>query len=100
MGRPRMVRICCRPSRLLHENSKLAKYATTKWVKDGDHHLLIYVRDEETGGLKELWEYYQPFVTRNEKKEITAVAGAAGGNSICARGRRPLPEPPPPRPPA
>src|SRR5579859_3287549 len=40
------------PEPVVLENSKDTKYATTKWTTGGDHHLLIYVRDEETGGLK------------------------------------------------
>ncbi len=79
------------PEPVVHENSKLTKYATTKWVKDGDHHLLVYVRDEETGGLKELWEYYQPWVTRNDKNQITAVAGASWRKFDLRKGETPAP---------
>ncbi|HZZ78792.1 MAG TPA: hypothetical protein VFE62_09760, partial [Gemmataceae bacterium] len=49
------------PEPIVHENSNHTRYATEKW-KGSDHHLLIYVRDESTGGLRELWEYYQPWV--------------------------------------
>jgi hypothetical protein len=77
------------PEPVAHENSKLTNYATTKWVKDGDHHLLIYVRDEATGGLRELWEYYQPWVTRNDKKQISAVAGANWRKFDLRKGETP-----------
>jgi hypothetical protein len=77
------------PEPVVYENSKLAHYATEKWVKDGDHHLLIYVRDEETGGLKELWEYYQPWVTRNDKNQITKVAGASWRKFDLRKGETP-----------
>jgi hypothetical protein len=79
------------PEPVAHENAKNATYATEKWTKDGDHHLLIYVRDEETGGLKELWEYYQPWVTRNDKKEIIAVAGASWRKFDLRKGETPAP---------
>lgn len=79
------------PEPVVHEGSKLTTYATSKWVKDGDHHLLIYVRDEETGGLKELWEYYQPFVTWNDKKQIVAVAGASWRKFDLKKGETPAP---------
>jgi hypothetical protein len=79
------------PEPVAYENSKLTKYATTKWIKDGDHHLLIYVRDEATGGLKELWEYYQPWVTRNDKNQIIAVAGASWRKFDLRKGETPPP---------
>ncbi len=79
------------PEPVVYENSKLTTYATEKWTKGGDHHLLIYVRDEETGGLKELWEYYQPWVTRNDKNEITAVAGASWRKFDLQKGETPAP---------
>jgi hypothetical protein len=79
------------PEPIAYENSKLTNYATTKWVKDGDHHLLIYVRDEATGGLKELWEYYQPWVTRNDKNQITALAGASWRKFDLRNGETPPP---------
>ncbi len=79
------------PEPVAYENSKLTTYATTKWVKGGDHHLLIYVRDEATGGLKELWEYYQPWVTRNDKNQITAVAGASWRKFDLRNGETPPP---------
>ena len=79
------------PEPVAHENHKHAKYATEKWTKGGDHHLLIYVRDEETGGLKELWEYYQPWVTRNDKDQITAVAGASWRKFDLRKGETPPP---------
>jgi hypothetical protein len=79
------------PEPVAHENHKHATYATEKWTKGGDHHLLIYVRDEETGGLKELWEYYQPWVTRNDKNQITAVAGASWRKFDLRRGETPAP---------
>ncbi len=79
------------PEPVAHENSKTARYATEKWTKDGDHHLLIYVRDEETGGLKELWEYYQPWVTRNDRNQITAVAGASWRKFDLRKGETPAP---------
>ena len=79
------------PEPVVYENSKLTKYATAKWVKDGDHHLLIYVRDEATGGLKELWEYYQPWVTRNDKNADHAVAGASWRKFDLRNGETPPP---------
>ena len=79
------------PEPIAYENSKLTNYATTKWVKDGDHHLLVYVRDEETGGLKELWEYYQPWVTRNDRNQITALAGASWRKFDLRNGETPPP---------
>jgi hypothetical protein len=79
------------PEPVVYENSKQTRYATEKWTKGGDHHLLIYVRDEETGGLKELWEYYQPWVTRNAKGDITAVAGASWRKFDLRKGEDPAP---------
>ncbi len=63
-------------------------YATAKWTDSGDHHLCIYVRDEATGGYKELWEYYQPWVTRNGK-QITAVSGASWRKFDLLKGEIP-----------
>jgi hypothetical protein len=79
------------PEPVAYENSKITKYATEKWVKGGDHHLLTFVRDEETGGLKELWEYYQPWVTRNDKGQIAAVAGASWRKFDLRKGETPAP---------
>jgi hypothetical protein len=79
------------PEPVAYENHKHAKYATETWTKGGDHHLLIYVRDEETGGLKELWEYYQPWVTRSGKDRITAVAGASWRKFDLRKGETPPP---------
>jgi hypothetical protein len=79
------------PEPVVYENSKYTNYATTKWVKGGDHHLLIYVRDEASGGLKELWEYYQPWVTRNDKNQITALAGASWRKFDLRKGETPPP---------
>jgi hypothetical protein len=76
---------------VVHENSKNTSYATTKWTSGGDHHLIVYVRDEETGGLRELWEYYQPWVTRNDRNEITAVAGASWRRFDLRKGETPAP---------
>jgi hypothetical protein len=76
---------------IAQENSKQTRYATEKWTKGGDHHLLIYVRDEETGGLKELWEYYQPWVTRNDQGQIVAVAGASWRKFDLRKGETPPP---------
>jgi len=79
------------PEPVVHENSKSTKYATSKWTSGDDHHLFIYVRDEATGGLKELWEYYQPWVTRNDKNEIRAVAGASWRKFDLLKGETPPP---------
>jgi hypothetical protein len=76
---------------IVHENAKNTKYATAKWTSGGDHHLIIYVRDDATGGLKELWEYYQPWVTRNDKNEITAVAGQSWRKFDLQNGETPPP---------
>lgn len=73
------------------ENSKNTTYASAKWSDNNDHHLLVYVRDEATGGLKELWEYYQPYVTRNDKREIFAVAGASWRKFDLRQGEDPAP---------
>jgi hypothetical protein len=77
------------PEPVVHENSKNTDYATAKWPSGADHHLCIYVRDEDSGGLKELWEYYQPWVTRNDKKEITAIAGASWRKFDLRKGETP-----------
>jgi hypothetical protein len=79
------------PEPIVHEGVKHTKYATEKWTTGGDHHLLVYVRDEATGGLKELWEYYQPWVTRNDSNEITAVAGASWRRFDLLKGETPPP---------
>lgn len=79
------------PEPVVHEGSKHTKYATSKWTTGGDHHLCIYVRDEETGGLKELWEYYQPWVTRNDQNQIIAVAGASWRKFDLRKGENPAP---------
>jgi hypothetical protein len=79
------------PEPVVHENSKETSYAKSKWTTGGDHHLLVYVRDEETGGLKELWEYYQPWVTRNDNKQIAAVAGASWRRFDLRNGETPAP---------
>jgi hypothetical protein len=49
------------------------------------------VRDEATGGLKELWEYYQPWVTRGDKNQIVAVAGASWRKFDLRKGETPAP---------
>jgi len=90
-GRPSNGPYLLPPEPVVHEGSKNTKYATAKWTTGGDHHLIIYVRDEETGGLKELWEYYQPWVTRNDKNEITAVAGASWRRFDLRNGETPAP---------
>ncbi len=64
------------PEPVVYENRRETTYATAKWTDGADHHLCIYVRDEASGGYKELWEYYQPWVTRSGK-QVTAVAGAS-----------------------
>ena len=64
------------PEPVVYEGRLQTTYATAKWTDGADHHLSIYVRDEATGGYKELWEYYQPWVTRSGN-QITAVAGAS-----------------------
>ncbi len=76
---------------VVHENAQHTRYLTAAWSDSGDHHLLIYVRDEATGGLKELWEYYQPWVTRNDKNEITAVSGASWRRFDLIKGENPPP---------
>lgn len=78
------------PEPVVHENSKHTKYATEKWTSDGDHHLIVYVRDESTGGLKELWEYYQPWVTWTDKK-IATVNGASWRKFDLQKGETPAP---------
>lgn len=78
------------PEPIVHEGCKHTKYACEKW-KGGDHHLLIYVRDETTGGLKELWEYYQPWVKRNDKGDITALHGSSWRRFDLSRGETPPP---------
>lgn len=64
------------PEPVVYEGRLQTTYPTVKWTDGADHHLCIYVRDEATGGYKELWEYYQPWVTRNGGR-ITAVSGAS-----------------------
>lgn len=79
------------PEPVVHENNKTTRYATEKWSGGDDHHLMVYVRDEETGGLKELWEYYQPWVTWNNQKQISAVAGASWRKFDLLKGETPAP---------
>lgn len=76
------------PEPVVYENRRETTYATAKWTDSGDHHLCIYVRDEATGGYKELWEYYQPWVTRNGK-QITAVSGASWRKFDLLKGEIP-----------
>jgi hypothetical protein len=64
------------PEPVVYEGRRQTTYPTEKWTDGADHHLCIYVRDEATGGYKELWEYYQPWVTRSGGR-ITAVSGAS-----------------------
>jgi hypothetical protein len=64
------------PEPVVYEGRLQTTYATAKWTDGADHHLCIYVRDEGTGGYKELWEYYQPWVARNGGR-ITALSGAS-----------------------
>jgi hypothetical protein len=64
------------PEPVVMENSYDTTYPTSPWSDDNDHHFCIYVRNEATGGYKELWEYYQPYVTK-KATHITAVAGAS-----------------------
>jgi hypothetical protein len=78
------------PEPVVHENSKHTRYATEKWKSDGDHHLIVYVRDEKTGGFKELWEYYQPWVQWNDKK-IAAIHGASWRKFDLQKGETPAP---------
>ena len=78
------------PEPVVYEGRLQTTYSTTKWTDGADHHLCIYVRDEASGGYKELWEYYQPWVTRSGNR-ITAVAGASWKSSICSMERFPRP---------
>lgn len=77
------------PEPVVYESSLRKTYSTEKWTDGADHHLFVYVRDEATGGLKELWEYYQPWVTRNSKNEIIAVAGASWRKFDLRNGETP-----------
>ena len=76
------------PEPVVYENSRQTSYATAKWTDGADHHISIYVRNEATGGYKELWEYYQPWVTRDGKR-ITAVAGASWRKFDLLKGEVP-----------
>ena len=86
------------PEPVVYEGSLNTTYPTAAWSDGADHHLCIYVRDEPTGGFKELWEYYQPYVTKNGN-QISAVAGASWRKirssprrDSCGRsGRQPTP---------
>lgn len=78
------------PEPVVYENSAKRAYATAKWNDNNDHHLCFYVRDEVSGGYKELWEYYQPWVTKTDGK-ITAVAGASWRRFDLAHGENPPP---------
>lgn len=78
---------------IVHEGCKHTKYACEKW-KGGDHHLFVYVRDEETGGFKELWEYYQPWVKRDEAGKITKLHGASWRRFDLRNGETPPPNTP------
>jgi len=64
------------PEPVVMENVFDTVYPTVPWSDGNDHHLCIYVRNEATGGYKELWEYYQPYVTK-KGNIISAVAGAS-----------------------
>ena len=77
------------PEPVVYESSLRTTYATEKWTDGADHHLFVYVRDESTGGFKELWEYYQPYVTFNDKHEIAAVAGASWRRFDLKNGENP-----------
>jgi hypothetical protein len=77
------------PEPVVHEGANSLTYATEQWAGgSGDHHLLVYVRDEATGGFKELWEYYQPWVTRTGGA-ISAVAGASWRRFDLKNGENP-----------
>ena len=76
------------PEPVVYENRRQTTYATAKWTDGADHHLCIYVRDEASGGYKELWEYYQPWVTR-KGNQITAVAGASWRKFDLLKGEVP-----------
>jgi hypothetical protein len=79
------------PEPIVQENSKRTTYATAKWPDDSDHHLFVYVRDEATGGLKELWEYYQPWITRDGNNQIVTLAGASWRRFDLRQGETPGP---------
>ena len=76
------------PEPVVYEGRLPTTYPTAKWTDGADHHLCIYVRDEASGGYKELWEYYQPWVTRNGNR-ITAVAGASWRKFDLLKGEVP-----------
>jgi hypothetical protein len=76
------------PEPIVYENRLQTTYATAKWTDGADHHLCIYARDEATGGYKELWEYYQPWVTLNGN-QITAVSGASWRKFDLLKGEVP-----------
>jgi hypothetical protein len=78
------------PEPVVYEGYTLSSYPTTSWTDGGDHHLIVYVRDEATGGPKELWEYYQPWITKNGNNQITAVAGASWRKFNLRDGETPI----------
>ncbi len=53
------------PAPIPHNPSIEGYYSDTEppsgYADDGDHHLLIAVRDEATGGISTLWEFYQAY---------------------------------------
>ena len=78
------------PEPVVFEGSTSTKYATSAWSDGGDHHMVVFVRDEATGGLKNLWEYYQPWVTKTAAGQISAVSGASWRKFDLAHGENPV----------
>jgi hypothetical protein len=76
------------PEPVIYEGSTDTTYPVSAWADGGDHHLCVYVRDESSGGYKELWEYYQAYVTKNVN-QITAVAGASWRKFDLLNGETP-----------
>ena len=78
------------PEPIVYEGSTDTTYPTSPWTDGGDHHLVVFVRDEETGGFKELWEYYQPWITW-DGDQISAVEGASWRRFDLKNGENPPP---------
>jgi hypothetical protein len=79
------------PEPIVTQGTDIETYRESAWDDGVDHHTIIYVRDEETGGYKELWEYYNLYVTRDESDNITAIAGTSYRYFDLANGENPSP---------
>jgi hypothetical protein len=77
------------PEPVVSEGNTLLTYPVDALPSAGDHHHLFLVRDEQTGGPLELWEYYQLVVKKDTAGNWQAIAGASYRRFDLKNGENP-----------